>query len=262
MKRILVIEDRDRTRNLFLECLETEGFYPIGAENGSRGVQLAQEHLPDVVICDLVMPQLDGYGVLTALRQNTDTAIIPFIFLTARGTRADIRKGMELGADDYLTKPCTVEELLGAIAARLAKQAAFKQYAAAQFPSVSVSASADPATLATPKPSFPPNSILSAVFRFIEANYHRPITLDEVAQAVGYSPCYLTSLVGNQTGKTINPWIIEYRMVKARCLLQQTDQSVKQIAADLGYQSEEHFFRQFRQFHGNTPHAWRKAHQT
>ena len=262
MKKILVIEDRTQTRNLFLECFETEGFQAIGAENGLLGVQLAQEQLPDVVICDLVMPQLDGYGVLTALRQNPATAIIPFIFLTAKVTRADIRKGMELGADDYLTKPCTVEELLGAIAARLAKQATFQQYTATQFQSISALASIDTTILATPKPLFPPNSTLSKVFRFIEANYHRPITLHEVAQAVGYSRTYLTNFVGSQTGKTINRWIIEYRMAKARCLLQQTDQSVEQIAAEVGYQTVCHFFRQFRQHHKTTPQAWKKAHQT
>ena len=108
MKKILVIEDEARTRNLFVKCLEAEGFYTIGAENGLVGIQQAQEKLPDLVICDIVMPQLDGYGVLTALRQNPVTAIIPFIFLTAKVFQADIRKGMELGADDYITKPCTV----------------------------------------------------------------------------------------------------------------------------------------------------------
>lgn len=262
MKKILVIEDQAQTRRLFLECLEAEGFHPLGAENGLSGVQLAQEQLPDLVICDIMMPQLDGYSVLTALHQNPATALIPFIFLTARGTRADIRKGMELGADDYLTKPSTVEELLGAIAARLAKQAALQQCTAAQFQSVSAPASVDTATSATPKPIFPSNSKLSEVFSFIEANYHRPITLHEVAGAVGYSRTYLTNLVGSQTGKTINRWIVEYRMAKARCLLVQTNQSIEQIAVGVGYQTVCHFFRQFRQYHGTTPQAWKKAHQS
>jgi CheY-like chemotaxis protein len=117
MKKILVIEDEARSRDLFLECLKAKGFYTIGAENGLLGVMRAQEQLPDLVICDIVMPELDGYGVLTTLRQNPVTAIIPFIFLTGSGTKAELRKGMELGANDYLTKPCTLEELLRAIAA-------------------------------------------------------------------------------------------------------------------------------------------------
>lgn len=116
MKKILVIEDETQSREMFLECLEAEGFDVIGAENGCVGVQMAQEVLPDLVICDIRMPELDGYGVLTTLRQNPVTAMIPFIFVTAGSTPSEHRYGMALGADDYLTKPCTAEDLLMAIA--------------------------------------------------------------------------------------------------------------------------------------------------
>ena len=101
---------------MFLECLEAEGFDAIGAENGLVGVQRAIDQLPDLVICDIMMPELDGYRVLAQLRQNPDTAIIPFIFLTARPAEADRRLGLALGATDSLTKPCTAEDLLRAIA--------------------------------------------------------------------------------------------------------------------------------------------------
>lgn len=263
MKKILVIEDEARTRNLFLECLEAEGFYTIGAENGLIGVQLAQEELPDLVICDVVMPQLDGYGVLTTLRQDPFTAMIPLIFLTAKATRTELRKGMDLGADDYLTKPCTIEELLRAIAAQLEKQAALRQWYAAQSQQAPEPPPADTATFsATPKSIFPSCPQLSEVFDFIEANYHQPIILGDVAAAVGYSRAYLTNLVGTLTGQTVNRWIVERRMAEARSLLLQTDQSVEQIAAAVGYQNACHFFRQFRQHHGTTPYAWKKAHQT
>ena len=124
MKKILVIEDEQTVRESILDLLEAEGFIGLGGENGNVGLQLARENHPDLILCDVQMPDLDGYSVLTDLRQATDTADIPFIFLTARGTKADIRYGMELGADDYLTKPCTATELLGAISGRLAKQAA------------------------------------------------------------------------------------------------------------------------------------------
>lgn len=128
MKKILVIEDNPQTRNYFIECLKAQGFYTIGAQNGLIGVQKVQQELPDLIICDIMMPELDGYGVLTMLRQEPSSATIPFIFVTAKVTWADIRKGMELGADDYLTKPCTKDELLCAIAARFKKQAAFEQW--------------------------------------------------------------------------------------------------------------------------------------
>nr|WP_242040516.1 response regulator [Coleofasciculus sp. FACHB-1120] len=120
----MVIEDEPAVRSNLLKLLKAEGFDAIGAENGLVGVQLAREHEPDLIICDIMMPDFDGYSVLTQLRQDQMTAIIPFIFLTAKTEREDLRQGMQLGADDYLTKPFTRAELLGAIATRLKKQEA------------------------------------------------------------------------------------------------------------------------------------------
>ncbi|MEB3830173.1 EAL domain-containing response regulator [Phormidium sp. CCY1219] len=124
MKKILVIEDEELVRNNILEILDTVDFVAIGAPNGHLGVQLAQQQVPDLILCDVMMPELDGYGVLSAVRNNPATATIPFIFLTAKGEKTDIREGMNQGADDYLTKPFRRKELLGAIEARLAKHAA------------------------------------------------------------------------------------------------------------------------------------------
>jgi EAL domain-containing protein (putative c-di-GMP-specific phosphodiesterase class I) len=96
-----------------------------GAENGALGLNAAVSSLPDVILCDVMMPQLDGYGVLAALRSHPVTATVPFVFLTGKADRSEVRQGMELGADDYLTKPFTKAELVGAISSRLKKQAAF-----------------------------------------------------------------------------------------------------------------------------------------
>jgi two-component system, sensor histidine kinase and response regulator len=123
MTTILVIDDTDALREEIVEVLECEGFEVLSASNGNQGIQLAQEKLPDLIVCDVIMPFLDGYGTLAALRQNQSTEAIPFIFLTAKTTKDDIRHGMTLGADDYLTKPFTTKELLTAIATRLQKQA-------------------------------------------------------------------------------------------------------------------------------------------
>ncbi|MBD2015497.1 EAL domain-containing protein [Microcoleus sp. FACHB-53] len=123
MKKILVIEDEDFVRENILELLDVEGFEAIGAENGQVGLNLAKGIIPDLIVCDVMMPGLDGYGVLRAIRQDALTASIPFIFLTAKAAKADFRQGMELGADDYITKPFTRAELLGAITSRLKKQA-------------------------------------------------------------------------------------------------------------------------------------------
>ena len=122
MEKILVIEDDVAVRENIVELLAAEGFIALGAENGPQGLKLAREHHPALIVCDIVMPGMDGYGVLAVLNQEKSTLSVPFIFLTARVARADARKGMELGADDYLTKPFTRQELLNAISIRLAKQ--------------------------------------------------------------------------------------------------------------------------------------------
>lgn len=122
MTKILVIEDEQPYRENILDLLEAEEFEAISANNGLLGVQLALSEIPDMILCDVMMPELDGYGVLKALRQNPVTAAIPFIFLTAKADKVDFRAGMALGADDYVTKPFTCEDLLSAIAARLERQ--------------------------------------------------------------------------------------------------------------------------------------------
>ncbi|QIZ69604.1 ATP-binding response regulator [Oxynema aestuarii] len=127
MKIILVIEDESAVLTNILEILECGGFKAIGAENGQIGVQLAKENLPNLILCDIMMPVLDGYGVLNELRQDPTTATIPLIFLTAKAEAQDLREGMNLGADDYLTKPFRRKDLLEAVNTRLAKQAAVMQ---------------------------------------------------------------------------------------------------------------------------------------
>jgi len=260
LRTILIIEEQADIRQLFVEGLETQGFHTISADGGRLGVLQAQDHLPDVITCSIMLSDLDGFGVLTALRQNPATAVIPFIFVTAKMTRTDLRKAMELGASDYLTKPCTVPELLKAITAQLEKHSLLRQWFMAQPKPVPKLPSGVFAAL--PQPSWLSEPPLSEVFRFIEANYHRPIALSDVAQAVGYSPAYLTDLSRRQTGQTVQRWIIERRMAAARFLLLETNQSVEQIAAQVGYHHAVHFFRQFRQIHGTTPRAWRNAHRS
>src|ERR1700761_4749410 len=119
MKKILVIEDQPEMLRNLTTILRLEKFQPIAAENGRVGVEAALKEKPDVILCDVMMPELDGYGVIAALRANAETAATPFIFLTAKGEKPDIRAGMNLGADDYLTKPVAKADLLNAIRSRL-----------------------------------------------------------------------------------------------------------------------------------------------
>ncbi len=121
MKTILLIEDSDDIRETTAEILELANYKVLTAENGKIGVEIAHQNKPDLVVCDIMMPVLDGYGVLHIFSQNPDLQNIPFIFLTAKMERSDLRKGMDMGADDYLTKPFQEIELLKAIESRLKK---------------------------------------------------------------------------------------------------------------------------------------------
>jgi DNA-binding NarL/FixJ family response regulator len=136
VKKILVIDDHEPMRRNVLMILEMEGFKPLSADNGRAGLELARKEKPDLILCDITMPGMDGYAVLQAIRDDKETATVPFIFLTARGERLDVRVGMNYGADDYLTKPVAHQELLAAIAARLERKHTFDQRTQEQVASV------------------------------------------------------------------------------------------------------------------------------
>lgn len=127
MKRILLIEDDKALRENTEELLELCGYNVTTASNGRIGIEAAIENLPDIIICDIMMPEVDGYGVLENLSNNEKTKQIPFIFLSAKTEHKEIRKGMDLGADDYLTKPFEEEDLTSAIESRLAKAELIKR---------------------------------------------------------------------------------------------------------------------------------------
>ncbi len=135
-KKILIIEDNEDIRDSSVEILELADYEVLQADNGKIGVELAQRHLPDIILCDIMMPELDGYGVLYLLSKNPETANIPFIFLTAKAERADMRKGMEMGADDYLTKPFDDIELLNTIESRFLKKDKLEAFYSKSFESL------------------------------------------------------------------------------------------------------------------------------
>ncbi len=123
MKKILLIEDDSALRENTAELLELSNYHVRTSSNGRLGVNEAKSFKPDIIVCDIMMPIMDGYGVLEALAKDNDTKHIPFIFLSAKTEKDDIRKGMDLGADDYLTKPFEESDLISAIESRLAKAA-------------------------------------------------------------------------------------------------------------------------------------------
>ncbi|CAN5116433.1 hypothetical protein BH09BAC2_BH09BAC2_17740 [soil metagenome] len=127
MKHILLIEDNDEVRENTAEILELANYIVVSASNGKEGIEAAMKQAPDIIICDVMMPVLDGYGVLHLLNKNPELSGIPFIFLTAKAERNDLRKGMEMGADDYITKPFSDVELLNAVESRLKKTELLRQ---------------------------------------------------------------------------------------------------------------------------------------
>ena len=259
MTKVLIIENEQETREMLVECLQMERFEVFCAEDGLAGVEQAHTHLPDVIICDINMPKLDGYGVLKTLSQNLDTAMIPLVFLTGKSKKEEMRQGMELGANDYLVKPFSVEELLGAISAQLKQKNVLQQWLVVKSQEINEPVEPETDEFAKFAPLFSTCSQLQEIYKFIEEHYHESIALKDVAKHFGFSAAYLTELVKNQTGEPINRWIIKRRLTAARSLLLETEKSVERIAEEVGYQSLNHFFRQFRQYYGNSPKAWRKA---
>jgi signal transduction histidine kinase len=182
MSRILVIEDEPAIRENIMETLELDGHEAMGAEDGFVGVDAARQHRPDLIICDIMMPDKDGFGVLQELRGDPTTATIPFIFVTARAERDTVRQGMEIGADDYITKPFTPTELLGAVEARLKRQLAIGRDAEKKIESLKQQLMRMVThELRTPLVSI--NTVLDIISR--QVSYLQPTELQELLDAVG-----------------------------------------------------------------------------
>ncbi len=263
MKKILVIENEITTRNFFIKCISNKGFEAIGAENGLLGIKLAKEHSVELVICNIEIPELNSINIISALRQNPATEIIPFIFIATKTTDNQLlaqNKLVSNSYDAYLNKPVQEEELLLTINTQLQKRAVLQEWCISRklYPKNQTSNGINKFS----ESIFPicNCSLLNKVFQFIEENYHQQINLGDVAEAVGYSSTYLTNLVKRQTQKGIYGWIIERRMAEARSLLLKTDQSVNWIAAKVGYPDSGHFSRLFRQNYSISPKAWRDKH--
>ncbi len=194
MKKILVIEDEQAVRESIVEILTNEDFYALSAENGQVGVQMATEFQPNLILCDVMMPKLDGYDVLTQVRQNAKTATIPFVFLTAKVDKNDFRQGMDLGADDYLTKPFTHNDLLQAIAARIGKQTTIEKQSQHQLDELRKSIS-----LSLPHELSTALTVISGVSQMLMEDYDSasPAEILEMAESINANSKRLHRLVQN-----------------------------------------------------------------
>lgn len=195
MKRILVIEDDYPVRENIVELLTAEGYDVVDAADGAEGVRAAWEKAPDLIICDVMMPRLDGFDTLTLLARDERTQSIPFIFLTARISREDQRRGMATGADDYITKPFTRSELLSAIQARLSKRADLDGHAQRRLSSLQRTSSA-----MLPRPLLNHLSVILGFSDLLEQDYR---TLErgqvlEIARDINHSANQLLRWVQNR----------------------------------------------------------------
>lgn len=180
MKKILVIEDDSGIREGICQILETEGFMVESAPDGNSGVEKAISLQPDIILCDVVMPGMDGYEVISRLRENTLTDTIPFVFLTGKSEPDDIRRGMNLGADDYLYKPFSADELLSAIQLRLKKNEALRQRS-----EMRMNALRDSIGFSMPHEL---NTPLAAILGFAETikSDHSLLSHDDISEMAGY----------------------------------------------------------------------------
>lgn len=194
MKKILVVEDDTSVRENIVELLSAEGYAVLEAENGAEGVRLAWEGFPDLIICDILMPKMDGYGVLATLRRDKNAANIPIVFLTALSDRSDQRRGMSLGADDFISKPFTRDELLNSIRVRLERQETLARQAQQKLASLH-----DQVSMSMPHELLAP---LSLIMGFSEVLVNDYSTLEreqilEVSRDIGYSAQRLLRMVQN-----------------------------------------------------------------
>ncbi len=194
MKKILVIDDEEWLREMVKVVLDLRGFAVIEASDGSQGIELARQHLPDLVLCDVNMQQVNGYGTLAALRETPATAAIPFILMTGYADPAGMRHGMELGADDYLPKPFTADQLCGAVEARLRKANEMRQLAERKLADLRNSISlALPHELRTPL-----NGILAyGEILSTDAESLQPAEVAEMGQVINESGRRLMRLIEN-----------------------------------------------------------------
>jgi two-component system, sensor histidine kinase and response regulator len=194
MQKILVIDDEEALRKLIRMALKKQGFEVLEADNGDGGIALAKTHLPNLILCDVRMTKTDGYMTLNALRQDPETAAIPFILMTGRPDSAGMRQGMIQGADDYLPKPFTVPELVAAVDARLKKLQAVRQQAEQKLADLRANI-----TLALPHELFTP---LSGIIGFAEvitmdAESLKPSEIVEMGEAIQSSARRLHRLIEN-----------------------------------------------------------------
>jgi len=248
-RTILIVDDHNEIRENTAEILALGGYRTLTAENGKKGVEIALAEKPDLIVCDIMMPELDGYGVLHLLRKNPETEDIPLIFLTAKAERTDLRRGMEMGADDYITKPFHVAELKLRIRNLIDVRKKLREKFSKQLvvnPSELVTTSADE------------NFLLKALQAVEENMDNEKFGADEFCTAVAISRANVHRKLKALTGQSTSEFIRTIRLKRAAQLLMQKTASVSEIAYDTGFNNLSYFTRCFKEVYGVMPSEFAK----
>lgn len=252
--RILIAEDQVDQRLMLQDWLEMRGFDVYVASDGQEALILADRHPFEVVVTDLRMPRGDGFFLLSRLKERDPR--IQVIFLSGAATKTDAIEALREGRSfDFLEKPLHDLRRLERVIHRAL------EYRASLPPSPP--RLADPAELegliAPHLASLADQPRLLEALRYIASRFRETIGLADVAQHFGYTPSYLTNLMRRKTGKTVQQWVITFRLTEAQRLLAMTDWSIPRIAEEVGYQDPSYFHRQFRQLSGLPPQSWRET---
>lgn len=242
---LLIVEDDPDFRATLSDWLECSGYAVFAAADGVEALALAQDRAPDVVITDLKMPKMDGLELMHRLQAIVPQ--VPVIFLSGQATIRDAVAALRDGLGfDFLEKPLADFEVLNQVVERALNRGGVASRA--PRPEDVTETGSEPSD----------DSLGDRVLAFIEANYSEPLSLQVVADALGYSPAYLTNLIRKLTGKTIQQWIRDVRMRHARDLMIRTEAPIKQIAMMVGYSDPNYFVRHFRKLYDVPPTTWRQ----
>lgn len=240
MDRILLIEDEKDLRENLTELFENQNFQVTTAENGEKGLELAKETIPDLIISDVIMPIMDGFAFLEGVKKDPKTLHIPVIMLSAKSMLESKIKGLNTGADDYVTKPFEFEELLARAEAAIANRRRIMQKLR-MIPEEKMVESKE-------------DIFMRKLMKIIENNIDNfNFSIDDLARDIGYSRSSIQKKVKAITGKTSSQLIREFRLERARQLIQQNAGFLSEIAMAVGFNSLSYFSNSYKEYFGVPP---------
>lgn len=240
MKKVLVVEDETQLRENIVELFQSQNFEVYAAENGVEGYAAAIKYMPDLIVSDVIMPEEDGFSLLSRLRKNPATELIPVVFLTAKNMVESKIEGLELGADDYIVKPFAAAELLVRSSNLIQKQEKLLKKGLLTVTTEDIQ----------PKPEL----LVKEIIAFIEENLSNfNLSIDMVAKHLKISKSTVQRKLKAAVDKNLNQLIREYRLEKARKMIERQAGSLSEIAVATGFNSLSYFSYSYKKYYGTAP---------